>query len=406
MSQQQQPQVSPIMEPARPAAAVPSTAPTHPTTNETTTTQTTTTTAPTHPAVAPASTGSTLAPTTADPQTYYDKLNAGDRKWEWKVGMRVILLLVSIIGMGCAAWVVNTFTSKPMYSGMFYDTDDSWTFPWVLITFVLSILWSAACLLVFFLRKDHHQMAPGAQVGIDLILWLGYIGTGLLAVSATLSVASFGDRGIIGNYSGSGPWGYSEGNNTWTYNSSSSSYYTSSRSSRDCDSSSSSSSYRYDNYGFANCAEVDDYVNSLWQSKSARFNSELTATVCQFIALFLHLTLFIWACVDTHRKNSSKVSKDAEKLAADIIQNMIKTGAIIPATPGQAYMRPMAPQGQQGYPQYAQYQQHPQYQQQPMSQTVPQPPQTSAQAPQAGGRLPPQEQSILQSSRNEKSRYV
>ncbi|CAI6332446.1 unnamed protein product [Periconia digitata] len=416
----QRPQVSPVMEsaqPARAAEAGPSTtAPSHPaTTHQQTTTTSTTETAPAHPNIVPASISSTFAPTgttaQAEPLTLNDQLNAADRKWKWKIGMRIIIVLVSIIGMGCVAWIVANFTTSAKYKYFDWDTDDQFLIPWLLITFVLSIIWSSACIAVFFMRKTHEPMVPGAQVGIDLILWLAYVGTALCAVAATMSVASWGNSGQIGGrYSYSsyneGPWSYSAGNNSWTYSpesssSSSDSYYgswtdsssSSSSSERSCNGSSSSSySYRsYEVYPFSGCEDIDAYVNTLWQTKGARFNSELTACVCQFIALFLHLTLFVWACVDTHRRRKGKTGKDAEKLAAEIIQNMIKTGAVVPP-PNQAHMRPMGQPMPHGFQQNQQYPQYPQYQV-PHSHPVQQAPQT--QAPQPASRIPPHEQSAL-----------
>ncbi|KAF1962117.1 hypothetical protein CC80DRAFT_487651 [Byssothecium circinans] len=414
------PQVSPVVAPAQPAAT-----PTAPATTEAGhdahgahSTTAPPAAAPANPSIAHPSTASTLAPTPA-PQTFYDKLNAGDRNWQWKIGMRAVLVVISLIGLGCAAWVVANFTNKTMYYGYSFDADDGASIPWTLITFTLTILWSTACILVFALRKSHKPLHPGAQVGVDLILWLGYIFTGLFAVIAVLSVRDYGSTGVIGgHYSGDGPWNYVQGNNTWVYNATSSysSSYSSSSRSRNCDSSYSSSST-----GFETCAALDEYVNHLWQTKNARFNAELCATVCQFMALFLHLVLFIWACVDTNRLNSSKVSKDAEKLAADIIQNMIKCGAIVPP-PGQAHMRPMAagvmpPQMIPGYPQYAQYpgylgypqyHQHPAFAQQPQQVPPPQPPrpqqtQHFSRPLSAPGSPQPGSQPPIPSSSNEKS---
>ncbi|PVI00877.1 hypothetical protein DM02DRAFT_490398, partial [Periconia macrospinosa] len=312
-----------------------------------------------------------------EPQTFYDKLNAGDRGWKWKIGMRAIIVLVSFIGLGCAAWIVANFTSQARYRYFDMDNWDYDIFPWVLITFSISIVWGAVCGLVFLMKKSHAPVHPGAQVAVDLILWLSYIGTALCAVAGALSVSQLGNDGTIGGSywsSGSDRWDYHQSNNSWVYNASSSyDRYSSSSSSsngRSCNgSSSSSSSYRYSSYygeyPFANCQDLDEYVNTLWQTKGARFNSELTATVCQFIALLLHFVLFVWACVDTHRRRRGKVGKDAEKLAAEIVQKMITNGAIIPP-PGQAHVRPMAPPQQQFYPQqYPQYQQYQQFAPQP-----------------------------------------
>lgn len=281
--------------------------------------------------------------TTTEPQTRREKLNAGDAHWEWKIGMRAVLVLIGIIGIGCAAWTLVKYgPGKSTYS---YELNDAWAMPWTLITFCLSTVWSACCLAVFFMRRPNAPVHPGAQVGVDLILWLAFIPTALFAVLAVTSVAGMGSDGRMGDSwyrsSSDGYYTYQASNNTWLWNATASDSYSSYYGyMRDCmRNNTRSSSY---NYGitFANCDEEDKYVNALWTGKSRRFNTELTATVCQFLGLFLHLILFIWACVDTNRRNSRKVGKDAEKMAADIVMKMVQAGAIIPP-PGAAHMRPM-----------------------------------------------------------------
>lgn len=298
--------------------------------------------------------------TTTEPQTLREKLNAGDANWQWKIGMRAVLVILGIIGIGCAAWtLVNFGPGKNPYE---YELDDAWAMPWTLITFCISVVWSFACILVFFLRRPNAPVHPGAQVGMDLVLWLAFIPTGLFAVVAVTSVASLGQSGRIGGYgylsSSNGYYFYQQSNNTWAWNASASgsqsSYY---GGMRDCMRNNTSySSYSYGRT-FTNCTEEDMYVNALWTGKSNRFNTELTATVCQFLGLLLHFVLFVWACVDTNRRNSSKVGKDAEKMAADIVMKMVQSGAIIPP-PGAAHMRPMPGQVPPHMMQYGQMPPH------------------------------------------------
>lgn len=157
-----------------------------------------------------------------------------------------------------------------------------------------------------------------------------------------LSVIGFGSDGVIGNYSSYGRYEQAA-NGTWIWNQTE---YDSYRG-RDRDCSVGGRYSRYDSYGFDSCAEEDAYVNALWQAKPHRVGVEVTGVVCQFLGLFLHLTLFIWACVDTHRRNARKVSKDAEKLAANIVMNMIQSGAVVPAQHNQGMQQPLL------HPQYA-----------------------------------------------------
>ncbi|CAO2651767.1 Nn.00g000500.m01.CDS01 [Neocucurbitaria sp. VM-36] len=288
------------------------------------------------------STAGTQHPTTEEPLSYNDKLNAGDRYWKFKFALKAILIITGFIGIGCVGWSISTGQS------IGYDFGYSFWSLWpTLITFSISIVWCAVCILIFVIRK--RPVTPGARVAMDLLLWLGFIVSALFATAALIDMLSWGDYSNFG-YGSSYYGDYEMANNgTWVWVQDTS-YISSPRS---CNGS--SSSYYYES-SFKDCAEQDALVNKLWQEKGHRANVELTAVVCQYFGIVLHIALFIWACVDTHRYNRSKVSKDAEKIAANIVQTMINNGAVVPP-PGQAYMRPQMGQGmyyqlppQQAYP--------------------------------------------------------
>ncbi|PSN64884.1 hypothetical protein BS50DRAFT_575026 [Corynespora cassiicola Philippines] len=274
------------------------------------------------------------------PLTYRQKLDVGHRHWISKLSLRIITILGGIIGIGCMAYATAT---NPLRSGYWYiEFGDDWTVPWTLITFAISVVWSVICVLVFLLRQ--RPVHPGCQVGIDLILWLAFIPTAMFALVGLMSLQDWGSNGIVNNYSSDGYYRLAD-NGTWVWKeNASSSYY---NSERDCESGSSYYSYN----PFSTCAEEEAYVNRLWQMKPNRVRVETAGVVLQFLCLLIHLALFIWACVDTHRRNSQKVSKEAEQVAAEIVMNMVKSGAIIQA-PGQAHMPGQPPVGQfSTYPQ-------------------------------------------------------
>jgi hypothetical protein len=311
----------------------------------------TATVAPTTATTAPSTTttaAATVPQTTEDHLSFNEKLNAGDRYWKFKFGLMAILIITGLIGIGCFAWIVTTI---PGGTNSYYGYDSFWALWPSFITFSVSIIWCLICMLIFVLRK--RTVHPGVRVTMDLLLWLGFIVTALFSLVALRDLMDFGEYGGIDGY---GYYSYNNdgdyvlaANNTWVWEQDSS-YITYPR---DCSSSSSS----YSEFHFKDCAEQDAYINTLWHEKSHRTNVELTGVVCQFFGLVLHFALFVWACVDTHRYNRSKVSKDAEKLAAGIVQTMITNGAVVPP-PGQAYMRPQMgqstyyqlPPQQQGYP--------------------------------------------------------
>ncbi|KAF2472420.1 uncharacterized protein BDR25DRAFT_302613 [Lindgomyces ingoldianus] len=269
------------------------------------------------------------------PQTFRERLDAGEEYWRWKCGLRTVLVVIGLIGIGCMAWATQ-YAARGPYT---YQLDDSWTICWTLITFSLTVVWCLVALLVLFLRRPPAPVHPGVAVGLDLVIWLAYIPTALFAIVGVMNVLNFGSDGTIANYSSYGYYTQAS-NGTWVWHQTDyDSYYNRTRT---CDE---GYYYRYDSYGFSSCAEEDAYVNGLWAGKNRRAGVEMTGVVCQFLGLLLHLALFIWACVDTHRRNSRKVSKEAEKLAANIVMSMVRSGAVVqnPGTSPQAFPYPQQP---------------------------------------------------------------
>jgi hypothetical protein len=299
-----------------------------------------------HPSGTPAVQGATVPSTPAGEEapTLNAKLNNADRYWKFKAALQAIAIITGLIGVGTIGWCVST---TPINDDLTYGYDEYWTLWPSLITFAVSIIWCAACILGLIVRK--RPVHPGLRVSIDLLLWLGFLVTALFAMVSLMELLQWGEGGM-NNYGYSSSYGDYElqANGTWVWETSRSSSSDSDSDSttsytRPCDRNSSSYSF---SDTFSNCAEQDAYINKLWQAKPHRASVETTGIVCQFFGLVLHFALFVWACVDCHRYNRSKISKDAEKMAANIVQTMITNGAIIPP-PGQAHMRPVAPWGHQ-----------------------------------------------------------
>ena len=64
-------------------------------------------------------------------------------------------------------------------------------------------------LLIYLLRRPPSPIHPGICVGIDLILWLGLIVTGLFTIGAIFSIWTYGSDGYIEDPS-YGQGGYGE----------------------------------------------------------------------------------------------------------------------------------------------------------------------------------------------------
>lgn len=273
-----------------------------------------------------------------EPPTYNEQLNDVDRLWKFKLALTTILIFTDIIGIGCIAWAVST--AHEFRSGYDYGYDSTWSLPWGLITLSISVIWCALCISLFLIRK--RPVHPGVRVTMDLLLWLAFLTTALFALIALTDLLQWGEYGTLGYDSG---WSSRYGdyvlqpNNTWIWQQDNE--YSSVTYERTCNGSTTSTSsynYYYTDNPFRNCAEMDAYVNALWEAKPNRARTELTGVVCQFIGLVLHFALFVWACVDCHKHRRSKVSTDAEKIAAGIVEKMVQSGAVVPP-PGQAHMR-------------------------------------------------------------------
>ena len=187
---------------------------------------------------------------------------------------------------------------------------------------------------MLLLRK--RPVHPGAAVGIDLILWITLIFTALLAATAAVSISSFGEDGIIQSDDSSSGYYYLAPNGTWVYNmTSSSEYYSPSYDSlygnyeRDC------------SPEFTSCAEEDALINQFWHERNNRAGVEWTAVACQAIAVLLHFALFVWACCDTHARNSKRTRKDAEAIAERIILDLREKGQIAPMHGAQGAQQPL-----------------------------------------------------------------
>ncbi|KAF1927524.1 uncharacterized protein M421DRAFT_92952 [Didymella exigua CBS 183.55] len=268
-----------------------------------------------------------------DDLTYNEQLNAVDRYWKFKMALQIAMIFASIVGIGCLGWALGTANRLP--SNWSYGYDSTWSLPWGLITFSISLIWCFICVMRFVVAK--HPVHPGMRVTMDLLLWLGFLVTALFTMVALIDLLYWGEDGNLSNslgYSSSYGDYVLQRNNTWVWETSDS--HSGVTYERVCNG---STSYTYyEALPFHSCAEMDAYVNTLWREKGTRARVELTAAITQWLGLLLHFTLFVWACVDCHKYRQSRVSKDAEKLAAGIVRNMVQSGAIVPPQ-GPPHMR-------------------------------------------------------------------
>ena len=206
----------------------------------------------------------------------------------------------------------------------------------------VSFLWCLIVILVNLLRRPPRQPHPGIAVGIDLILWLGLIVTALFTIGSVITTASFGSNPnylSAGTYNGHYDGKYSlASNGTWVYHITYVDNSCYDYSSRGCHYNYTTGVYttnrtaatihrRCEPY-FDTCVEQDAYINMLWQTKPKREGLEIAVAAVQWLGVLFHFILFVWACVDTNRRNRSHKTRDEAVIAERIIRDMQARGLI------------------------------------------------------------------------------
>ncbi|KAL1632773.1 hypothetical protein SLS58_011320 [Diplodia intermedia] len=259
--------------------------------------------------------------------------------WAWKFGLRLITLGCAIIGMSTLVWA-GVQGGRASWSNNYYYSIGSWIGA-LSIPLICSIIFNIICVAIVCCNK--RPVHPGVAVGIDLVLWLSLILTGFFGI-----------------------WGYFDSGTTdpetfddWYGSSSSSSSY---RSSYYCG----SEDYVYDSSDRTCTYDPQDCTGwSSCETKKAFYQAEylarilLVGVIFTFICTVLHFITFVWACVDTNRRNKSKQSLTVKYAAERIVQEMVQSGQLVRPAPammagggggyhphGAPMMRGYPPQGQ------------------------------------------------------------
>ena len=123
-------------------------------------------------------------------------IHANDPTYLWKLLLRVLAILFAAVAIGTIAWAITV-----QYNGDNDDDtgddigDDGDTYfyngftillPWVIIALGLSVIWNTVNVVVLLARN--RWIHPGANVGCDLLLWLGLGITGGMANTGAVSL--------------------------------------------------------------------------------------------------------------------------------------------------------------------------------------------------------------------------
>ncbi|KAI1089603.1 hypothetical protein F5B19DRAFT_362601 [Rostrohypoxylon terebratum] len=222
------------------------------------------------------------APFPYPPQPYYTQpvrlLPRFSKSWTHsKLTLTLSLVIVGIIVMalGCV------FVTDATYEG--------WVAAYALPISIASILWNGAELITFAVRSRKNEkrgIHPGAHVGLHLCFWIACVFAALLSITEIIVINS--DL-------------------------------------RDCQEEKNS---RY-SYSYSNCEDYDGL------DMNGRYLPMMRAIAAFFcLMVLLHFILFVFACIDTHKRNLLKP-------AGMIVPPMAPQPGVAPYYP---YPAPMVPQ--------------------------------------------------------------
>lgn len=265
-----------------------------------------------------------MADAEAAPPSFLQRVQAGDQHALWKLGIRAFILVFDIIGIGCIGWLLSSLISPSGVGSIYYDTGAFLV--WGLIPLGLSFIWSTIVLLVQILSKAKNPVHPGIIVGLDLVLWLAFVITALFAIGAAINEGYYSPENIVydSSYSYSNGWygkWHLNKNNTWVFE-----YKCDQSYGYSCNPSSKPT--RHCGPQFASCTQEDAFVNKLWHERTTRGGTEYVVAVVEWLNVLLHFTLFVWACVDTHRLNRRTKENKTQDVAEKILKDMQEKGLI------------------------------------------------------------------------------
>ncbi|KAF2090123.1 hypothetical protein K490DRAFT_62999 [Saccharata proteae CBS 121410] len=242
-----------------------------------------------------------------DAPTRTSRFHFEEHLWIWKASLRAFTIIICLIGVIIFAWAA-AYKYSASYGDEYGDWLDGAVSGFYIIPLGLSIIFNFIVLLVLFLRK--RPAHPGIAVGIDLILWLALLATGLLATGGAYT-AYYWSSSYYGN--GYDDNGYYDNGGSYVYNATLGYevYVPDSSTETPC-------------YPFDSCAQQAQVESAVMH----RGVVEFVGVAMTFTALLLHFVLFVWACVDTHRRNGSTTQKKARVIADQIIAEMRDQGQL------------------------------------------------------------------------------
>ncbi|KAL8937416.1 MAG: hypothetical protein Q9211_003703 [Gyalolechia sp. 1 TL-2023] len=111
-----------------------------------------------------------------------------DKRWVWKIVLRVIGILVALVAMASVAWILYKSRQWANHHEQGDYQADEFILPWLLFSFTLSLLYHAANIIMVLSRRSN-LLTGTATIACDLLLTLSLLASGIwLCLAATTSI--------------------------------------------------------------------------------------------------------------------------------------------------------------------------------------------------------------------------
>ncbi|MCJ1484479.1 hypothetical protein MMC06_004650 [Schaereria dolodes] len=208
-----------------------------------------------------------------------------ERYWPAKFVGRIIALLMGFVAIGTISWSIS-----------YGDVLHFWAIPWNLISLGLSEIWNITNIAVLFVRSK--PIRPGSKIGCDLVLCIILMITGVLVNFAAIGnlhwIAEFDpslDEPHYGRFP-NGTYGIILPDDTLA-------------NILPC-------------YPYVTCQLATDVTKDIHHLGAV----ELVGCVATYLVTLVHFILFVWACVDTHRRRTHKINNRPTEIGGTMITEM------------------------------------------------------------------------------------
>ncbi|KAL9595486.1 MAG: hypothetical protein Q9219_006415 [cf. Caloplaca sp. 3 TL-2023] len=117
-----------------------------------------------------------------------DQYRSDHRRWVWKLVLRAVAVVVTLVGMGCVAWILYKLRQWANSNEEGNYKADDFILPWMLFSLTLSLLYNIANILI---ALSHHPnfFTPTATITCDCLITVSLLASGIwLSLAATTAI--------------------------------------------------------------------------------------------------------------------------------------------------------------------------------------------------------------------------